>query len=67
MNESPDVPVSVPDKALHVGADVELYHSTETPTPLGPVYVTVAVRAEADCPTSYKSGPVGATLTVGSA
>jgi hypothetical protein len=59
----PETPLYV-DEVEHEDVE-ELYHSTVTV--LGPVYVTVAISDEADCPTSYESGPAGATLTVGSA
>ena len=63
VNEVPEIPVSVEDE-LHALV-AELYHSTDAV--FGPEYVTVAVSAAADWPTSSEKGPAGAALTVGSA
>lgn len=63
VKELPDVPVEVEE--LPHEEVVELYQLTDVVS--GPVYVTLAVRAEADWPTVYESGPAGVTLTVGSA
>ena len=63
MKNDPDAPKLV-DKAEQDEV-VELYHWIDME--LRPTYVTVAVSDEADCPTSYESGPEGAKPTVGSA
>ena len=60
--DDPEAPVMI-DEAVQDGV-AELYHWINRE--LKPVYMTVAVSDEADCPTSYEKGPAGATLTVGS-